>query len=58
MPIPTIELVDAQGRSSKEIVTKVDENTSQLDISKYVAGLYFLKIPTSTGHVVKQVVKN
>ena len=56
--VATIELVDGQGRTSKEIAIKVDENTSQFDMSKYAAGLYFLKIPTSTGHVVKQVLKN
>ena len=54
--IPSVEMIDSQGRMSKEVVTKFDANASQIDITRYAAGNYFLKIPTATGHVIKQVV--
>ena len=53
-----IELVDSQGRTSKEQVTKINESTSQIDVSKYAAGKYFLRIPTATGQIIKQIIKN
>ena len=56
--VTTVELVDSHGRTSKELATKVDENTSQIDVSKYAAGKYFLRIPTATGQIIKQIVKN
>ncbi len=54
--IPSVDVIDSQGRLSKEVATKFDENTSQIDITRYAAGTYFLKIPTATGHVMKQIV--
>jgi hypothetical protein len=56
--ISAVELIDSQGRVSKEIVTRVDGSTFQLDISKYASGNYFLVLPAGTGQMVKQVVKN
>jgi hypothetical protein len=38
------------------MTTRLDANTVQLDISKYAAGSYFIKIPTPSGQVVKQIV--
>jgi len=56
--ISTVELIDSQGRTSKEIMTRVDGTTFQLDVSKYASGNYFLVFPAGASQVVKQIIKN
>ncbi|MBK5280097.1 MAG: T9SS type A sorting domain-containing protein [Bacteroidia bacterium] len=58
VPVTKIELIDSQGRTSKEIVTMVDDLTGQIDLSKYASGHYFLVIPTKAGQVVKKILKD
>ena len=58
VPINSVEIVDSQGRSWNEIPQRLGANTSQLDMSGYAAGSYYLKIKTESGNVMKQIVKN
>ncbi|HEY3370486.1 MAG TPA: YCF48-related protein [Prolixibacteraceae bacterium] len=52
-PIDRIELMDSNGRILKE-----KKNDQPLDISNYPVGLYFLKVYTNHGYVIKKIVKN
>jgi len=51
--INLIEIYDVMGRVAK----KEQENKSQLDISQLQAGVYFVKIITDKGELVKKIIK-
>ncbi len=49
----TLSLYDQQGRI---LWQSASSSTTQIDVSKYPAGLYFLQLRTSTGSSVKKIV--
>lgn len=53
MPIKKIEIYAING---KEVLSKT-ANTASLDVSKFVAGVYFVRITTGAGSLVKQFIK-
>jgi len=51
--INSLQITDLQGK----LVIQVHNNTSQQDISSLVAGVYFVKIITDKGSLVKKIIK-
>jgi len=51
--INSLQITDLQGKTVKQ----VNKNTSQLDISNLESGVYFVKILTDKGSLVKKIIK-
>jgi Secretion system C-terminal sorting domain len=58
VPISSIEFVDITGKSWSEVPMVIDKNTSQIDVSGYAPGKYFMIISTTLGETTKQIIKN
>ena len=50
-----MEIVDVYGKLLQVIT--VNDSTTELDLSSYTAGVYFLRMDTESGTVVRKVVK-
>ena len=51
----SVEIVDVYGKLLQVIT--VNDSTTELDLSSYTAGVYFLRMDTESGTVVRKVVK-
>jgi len=52
-PIKSVQVFNLLG----EVIFVKEENTAQIDFSNYTKGIYFVKVETDKGFVVKRVIK-
>ena len=57
LKIESVEIFDVYGRKQKAESRNENENENEIDISNLSTGLYFVKIKTAVGEVVKKIVK-
>ena len=51
-------VANAQNNMQRQIVRSYEPNTTQLDVSDIMRGIYFIKLSSSKGDVVKKIVVN
>ena len=51
-------VVNAQNNMYGQTVRSYEPNTTQLDVSDIMGGIYFIKLSSSKGDVVKKIVIN